>query len=63
YKIDNFSHQEVNLPQFNNIDNIANSILERKDLFNRPEEAWLQSDRNTLDPDMLAIFSRLEYKI
>jgi hypothetical protein len=63
YKIDNFSHQEVNQPQFNNIDNIANSIAERKDLFNRPEEQWLQSDRNTLDPEMLAIFSRLEYKI
>jgi beta-1,4-mannosyl-glycoprotein beta-1,4-N-acetylglucosaminyltransferase len=63
YKIDNFSHQEVNLPQFNNIDNIANSITERKDLYNRAEEQWLQSNRESLDPEMLAIFSRLEYKI
>ena len=63
YKIDNFSHQEVNLPQFNNIDNITNSITERKDLYNRVEEQWLQSDRNSLDQEMLAIFSRLEYKI
>ena len=63
YKIDNFSHQEVNLPHFNNVDNIAASIAERKDLYNRPEEVWLQADRDTIDPDVLAIFSRLEYKI
>jgi hypothetical protein len=63
YKIDNFSHQEVNLPHLNNVDNIASSIAERKDLFNRPEEIWLQSDRSTLNKKMLDIFSRLEYNI
>ncbi len=63
YKIDNFSHQEVNLPQFNNVDNIANSIAEGKDLFHRPEEQWIRNDRSTIDPEMLAIFSRIEYNV
>jgi len=48
YKIDNFSHQEVNLPQFNNVDNILESIQQGKDLYNRPEEQWLRTDRSTL---------------
>ena len=63
YKIDNFSHQEVNLPHLNNVDNILESIATGKDLYNRPEEQWARSDRTTLDPEMLAIFSRLEYKV
>lgn len=63
YKIDNFSHQEVNLPHFNNIDNIVASIAIGKDLYNRPEEQWLRTDRSTLDSEMVAIFSRLEYKV
>lgn len=62
YKIDNFSHQEVNLPHLNNVDNISRSITEGKDLFNRPEEVWLRNDRSNLPLEMLAIFSRLEYK-
>jgi len=63
YKIDNFSHQEINLPHFNNVDNILDSITTGKDLFNRAEEQWQRSDRNTIDQEMLAIFSRIEYKI
>jgi hypothetical protein len=63
YKIDNFSHQEVNLPHLNNVDNILESITQGKDLYNRPEEQWARNDRSTLDPEMLDIFSRLEYKI
>lgn len=63
YKIDNFSHQEINLPHFNNVDNISQSISEGKDPFNRPDEVWLRTDRSTLEQKMLDIFSRTEYKI
>ena len=63
YKIDNFSHQEINKPEFNNVENIIQSIAEGKDLYNRPEEIWLRTDRTTLDPDMLQAFERLEYKV
>lgn len=63
YKIDNFSHQEVNLPHFNNVDNIVESISKGKDPFNRSDQVWQRTDRSTLEQEMLAIFSRLEYKI
>lgn len=34
-KIKNFSHQELNLPQFANLENIAERVHQKKDLFDR----------------------------
>lgn len=61
YKINNFSHQEVNLPHLNNIENILKSITTMKDLFNRPEEQWWYNNRSLLNQEMLEIFTRTEY--
>jgi beta-1,4-mannosyl-glycoprotein beta-1,4-N-acetylglucosaminyltransferase len=37
-KITNFSHQEFNNSQFNDIDRINENLINSKDIFNRPDE-------------------------
>lgn len=61
YKISNFSHQEVNIPEFNNVDNIKQSMNTNIDLFHRPEEIWLENS-TIIDNELYELFNPLVYQ-
>ena len=66
HKIKNFAHQEYNIPEFTDLEKIAERVKNGRDLFDRenaPEHARItfeSVDRNTLPQDFLNVFSKYE---
>jgi beta-1,4-mannosyl-glycoprotein beta-1,4-N-acetylglucosaminyltransferase len=61
-KIQSFAHQEFNIPQHNNLENIKEKISQGKDLYSRPDNQFTGVDPNSLPEDILRIFGKTSRK-
>lgn len=62
-KIQSFSHQEFNKPQYTNLDTITKNLLEGKDFLGRDLNIFLPFDAQTLPSDFKSIFLKFEKQL
>ena len=57
-KIESYSHQELNMPIYTNIENITNSVKNNSDLFHRHDMQLIDVDYDTIPHDIKRIFGK-----